>query len=346
MRTRHGRYVYALTELPMGFPAGPNTPLLDLDVGDTLAFGADLRTAYVEQHPGTHAPTGATDVRTFIPMQGDLYVALTAFDGLSIYFDQGVHGSYEASAMYGHELGGPGIYGYARIGHFMPPYGLRLANHNVFVRQEIGFGPRDKDTGLELGLQLGPLFIQGAILSGSGSEAFTDDNRKKAIVGRLELLGALGPLRLMLGASVYWNESGSVVDLASGPVDTRTDHLLGSVHWGAALGRFVYLGEADLVSVTPFQANTTGTREYSFRSFQELDIRLIRGLELLVNYEYRQPDLDLKSGQAHRFSGGVSFFPMPSLEIFALYRYTLGNGRDEAPNDGYQELIAMVHAYF
>ena len=79
MRNRHGRYVYALTELPMGYPGGEASPMLDVDVGDTLAFGADLRTVWLQQF--TPTPTSTDEATTFrFDLPRDERVRLEVFD--------------------------------------------------------------------------------------------------------------------------------------------------------------------------------------------------------------------------------------------------------------------------
>lgn len=337
MRNRHGRNVYGPTTLPAGYP-GEDNPLLDIEVGDGLAFGADIRLLYLEQ-------PNDTSVRTFIPMQADFYIAATPFEGLTLYYDQGIHGSFEATIMYEHDLGDPTVSFYARAGFFAPPYGLRTANHNLFIRQEIGFGPGDNDAGLEVGFQLGPILLQGAVLTGAGSSALLDDNPDKALVGRLEGIFRVDDLRLMIGGSFYANRTGNVTTLRDSTIDTRTDHMRAGAHLGLAIGRFAWLGEADLVFDDPTEDNMTGETVHSFRSYQQLAIRMVRGFELLLNYEYRQPNLDLQSGAAHRLGGGVSIFPIPNLELFALYRYIIGIGPAEEAQDGFHEIIAIIHGY-
>lgn len=343
MRNRHGRYVYAPTALPAGYPDADN-PLMDLDVGDSLAFGADIRFLYLEQ-PNAGLSDTSRSVRTFMPMQSDFYIAVTPFEGLTLYYDQGIHGSFEATIMYEHDLGVPELSFYTRAGFFAPPYGLRTANHNLFIRQEIGFGPGDNDAGLEVGFQLGPLLLQGAVLTGAGAQALIDDNDDKAFVGRLEGIFRIDDFRLMAGGSFYMNRTGNVTRLSASTIDTRTDHMRAGGHLGLAIGRFAWLGEADLVFDDPTEDNTSAETVHAFRSYQQLDVRIVRGFELRLDYEYRQQNLDLRNGVAHRLGGGFSLFPLPNVELFFLYRYIIGDGTAEAEQNGFQEIIAIIHGY-
>jgi hypothetical protein len=368
MRNRYGRYVYGPTQLPLGYPRqlGLSAPL-DVDIGSTLAFGADARVAFIEQRPRDPA---ATPMRTLFQMQADLYVAATPFDGLTLYYDRGAYGSFEATALYqfnikspatsgcqgsdceaeddDHEVdvSSPSFSGYVKVGRFMPAYGLRIPNHNVFTRQEIGFGPRDKDVGAEVGFYLGPFLVQAAVVNGAGSEPMLDDNLSKGYVGRAEFLTRIGALRLMAGGSFYFNESGNKLEVRGTTVDNRAKQLRAGVHLGAALGRFAYLGEADVAKVDPGESNKSTAKESSFRSYQELAVLLVRGVDLTLNYEFREPNMDLKSGRAHRVAAGFEVHPVPYAEIKALYRRSFGSGPAEQAQDGFNEAIGMVHVYF
>ena len=94
--------------------------------------------------------------------------------------------------LYEYDLANPDFGGYLKAGRFTPTYGLRLPNHSLFIREDIGFGPADKDVGLEAGFRLGPVLLQAGVMSGVGQERALDDNAEKALVGRVEWLW--GPL--------------------------------------------------------------------------------------------------------------------------------------------------------
>ncbi|MBI2892980.1 MAG: hypothetical protein HYY06_05475 [Deltaproteobacteria bacterium] len=342
MRNRYARYVFEPTRLAVGVP-GPAALLrpLDVDIGDTLSFGADGRTIYYDQ-----SVPGSDGIGSFFQMQADLYVSAELVEGLTLYFDQGSYGSFEAIAMYEHGLGAPGLSAYVKAGRFMPTFGLRLENHNTFTRQDIGFGPRDKDAGIEIGAYLGPVLVQAAVLDGASEDRQFDENRKKAFLARAELIGRVGALRLMFGGSAYANQTGARTEVQGTVVDSRSDHLRTGVHWGLGLGRFAYLGEAAVVKVDPSQGNAQEAKQFSFQSYQELDVRLVRGLELNFNYEFREPDIDLESGRINRFAGGVELYPLPYLELKVLVRHAFGSGPAVAEQDGVDEVIGMAHLFF
>ena len=345
MRNNYGSYVFAPTRLPLAFPGSSTTRVpMQLDIGDSLSFGGDARTALIYQKP----MGGGDGLLSFFQMQADLYVAARLFDGLTAYYDQGAWGSFEAMGIYQKQLAKSASV-YVKAGRFMPTYGLRLENHNLYTRQDIGFGPRDKDQGVEVGTQLGPLLVQLSVLNGSPQERQLDDNHSKAFIGRAETLGRLGPLKLMFGGSVYKNETGSVTEVHGASIDGRTKHSRYGVFGGASLGRLTYLAEAHLVKDDPYSDNKQDSKTRSFQSYQELDVLLIRGIDLNFNYEFRDPNLDLRTGTIQRISAGFAIYPMPYLELTALYRYSFARGPagpEVQPLAGLKELIAIAHLYF
>ena len=341
-RNDYGRYVFAPTRLPMGFPAGGDVrDMLDIDLGRNLTIGADARMAYIK---GIPPEDDAVGLDSLFLMQADFYLAAMLFDGLTLYYDQGVYGSFEAFGMYRAELGDPRFATYAKLGYYIPAYGLRLPNHSLFGREEIGFGPRDKDTGIEIGAELGPVHLQFGAMNGMSPDRSLDDNSDFALVGRAEWFWRGGPWRLMLGASIYRNLSGP--DLPGVDSDTsRTETLAVGGHWGLAIGRFNYIGDLNWVNTEPPE-NSVDEPQATLRTFNELGIRIVRGLELILNHEFREPDLDFTTGTAHRITAGIDVCPMPQLQVSAFYRRIFASGRDEAVNDGTQEIVGMVHFFY
>ncbi len=335
MRNAFGRNVFATTRLPVRSATAATgdddgSSLIDVDVTESLAFGADLRSTYVYNR--LRAPL--TNLSTFILMQGDLYAAAaTAGDRLTFYLDLGIYGSGEAMVI----ARGPGGL-YAKVGRFMPSYGLRLENHRVFVREGIGFGPREKEVGLEIGLQAGGFHLQASVLNGAtdGDTPLFDDNWQKAITGRAEYIRAGRFLNVMAGASGFYNIKGA----SRRAGDEREGDIRAGGFVGASLGRLTYLAEADVTLQRKF-TEFKWLRTYS--SYQELDVLVARGVELNFNWEYNDPDLRYSQNALHRVMGGFEVFPVPHLELKAFYRRVIG--RSTEPLSGSHEVFAMVHFY-
>lgn len=353
MRNRYGRYKYAPTRLPLF--NSPSIPPLNVDIGETLAFGADSRSMYYYAQPSLASGNGKTS--TFFQMESNLYAAARLYrggrdggSGVTLYYTQMSWNNFEAMGLFQQELGRPDVSLYLKAGRFIPAYGIRFENHNNYVRQDLGFGPTDQDQGLEFGAHLGPLLLQGSVLNGTSGPAQFDDNTAKAVTARAEIIRRFGKLRLMLGGSFYRSETGSATTVSGISSDGRAILLKTGAHWGASMGRISYMGELDISNNNPFPENKQATRSHTFQSYQELDFIVLRGLELNLNYEFRDPDTNVQSGILQRFSAGFEIMPIPYVEIKTLFRHSIGTGRPGGlaamPQDGLNEVIAMLHLYF
>lgn len=120
---------------------------------DWLAFGGDFRVAGLVNATGSaDAPGGGMAVASpqlaAFPMQSDLYVQ-AKWRSVSVHLTLGLRGavrrtevepislvvSREHFVMWRAAQQGP----YVRIGRFFAPFGLRLAEHPVWVRRTLGF---------------------------------------------------------------------------------------------------------------------------------------------------------------------------------------------------------------
>lgn len=329
MRNRYGRNVFVPTRLAASRAAGgAGAWLADADLTDGVALGTDARFAALYTRP--RAPQ--TQSFSFFLMQADAYLAASPAEPLTFLFDLGFYGASEAIVLLRSRSGL-----YLKAGRFMPSYGLRLESHAVFIREGIGFGPRQKDTGAELGWQRGPLHVQAAVLNGASKpDALLDENWQKALVGRVEIIRRGETLNLMAGASGYYNVSG--VETPS--TDTRAGEVRAGAFVGASLGRLAYLGEADFVEQRKFSEYKWARR---YVSYQELNLLVFRGLELHLNWEYQDPDLRHSQNRFQRGMLGFEVFPVPGIEIKAFYRRVFGP--DANPLSGSHEAFAMLHFF-
>jgi len=327
MRSRYGRDVFARTELVAH--ASPQAYALDPRIGERIALGADLRFALLHQRRDAPAGTPlqepsllreASQDTTFFPMQVDLYTAAELHEHLLFYADIAVSGSFETFAM----LRALPLHGFVKAGMFVPVYGTRLADHTAAIRERLGFDPRNKDAGVEMGVEPGPLTLQVALHNGEPSGSAQDTVAGKLVTARAELRVALGPLRLRPGGSALYVTEGDDADLRYGPF-----------LW-AGLGRITYLGEVGL-------RERAGRTLYVF--YHELALLVLRGHEVFATLEFLDPDIDVADGEAtYRTGGGLEIFPVPFGELSVLYRhYFAHQGRGE---DGVDEILGLVHVYF
>lgn len=327
MRNAYGSQVYERLDLPMsrtGKVWGPP------EIGP-LRFGADSRSTYI------YIPSQEEDITStssFFQMQADLYAAAKLHDRLVLYYDQGLNGSYEAMSL----ISLPWAGSFVKVGRFIPTYGWRLDNHRTFVREDIGFAPREKETGIEFGIRPGPFLIQLDVFNGVGGKVNQDNNTEKAATARVEYVSRLGPVPITLGLSSLYNLTGSK---ETAEESSRRIAMRDGVIWGASYGRFGYLGEADWFSNRDLGEKKTVR---GLVVYEEANVVVARGLEVQGLYEYTNPNFDLEGDLVHRIGGGFELFPIPYLEFKMLYRHSVS--RTDNPVNGTDEWVGMVHVYF
>ncbi len=362
MRNSYGRNIFARDQLPLDVSEGLD-PLFDPQVNDTFSFGADFRLASIwqpgrqdRQRDGDLTPGEAglfigtpTDF-TFFVMQSDLYMAADLGEHITLYTDLGAQGSYEVFGLF---HGGP--FGtYVKAGMFVPPYGTKLVNHSVAIRQPIGFDPVGKDAGVEAGLVLPWVSLQLMVGNGEIGGSPINLNTGPGFSGRLAFMIDTPVLNLFVGGSgMHVSSAEDIEDDDGNPITAvSTDVRYGPFIW-ASLGPFAYLGEFDWRirrdGTDPDEHNEP-TQKSHYVFYQELDLFIIRGLEATLGWEYMDRNTEVSSvpsepsDAVHRVSAGIEFFPVPYVELDVMYRHLFA--RKDRLENGQDELLAYLHLFF
>lgn len=251
-----------------------------------ITIGTDLRTLAWQQDDGEGM---------VFAMQGDLYLNFRLSPGASAYVEQGLSGSGEMFGL----LRSQALEGYLKAGRFIPDYGWRFADHQMFNRRYLldGSGSDSPaflyDSGLEIGASPGVLDISAAALSGRESHG---DN----YAGRVFVRQEWGGLRVGVGASVLRRNDPNGHRRAVGGL------------WSLGVGPVAWLGEIDETRRPdgPDAADRLGNLVA-----QELSVRMARGWEARLTYGFQDPDRAEKSGVRHRYGAGMAYMPRP---FFAL----------------------------
>jgi hypothetical protein len=197
-----------------------------------LALGADLRAGFVDND--VQDPSGPT-VAVF-PMQADLSARARLPAGLSITATGGFRGqvrapdllvppedfqpsstsrfiSREHYASWQPEAVGP----YLRAGRFFAPFGLRFAEHNLYIRRDLGFDQLEETYNVSVGYVSDPwelhltLFAPDFVRHIGGTEngvaalyehRLADDHL--ALAGQMRLGAGPGVTRFMFGGYAKW----------------------------------------------------------------------------------------------------------------------------------------------
>ncbi len=374
MRNAYGRNVFENVFLPWGakprpdswiatdFPEEPKeeqvgkvTSGFSPELTEWLAVGADLRAAYLLIRPDRLNPDGTRPlVNSFFLMQADLYHSAQLGDAVTLYLDVGVYTGFEAWGLLRVTPPSAGFELYLKAGRFLPPFGIREVEHQLFTREAVGFGQTDKDTGLELDAFWGPLSASVALLNGTLGDTALDSSGterrlfEKAVSARLALRGRPLGIRAQLGGSFYFsdNNNGANPLLASAlptslasEIQRGVNEMRGGLFLTLNRGRFTYLG--DLVAVRDTFNSDAVASLAGYASYQELSFVPVQGLELVATHEFMDADLDIAGTSQQRAGLVVEFFPAPFTEVRAMARRTFGT----VPGGPRWDLVLFLHLF-
>lgn len=271
----------------------------------------------------------------YFPMQADLYVDLRLMKYVSFVSQFGLErgGNSAVREVFGllHNLP---YNGYLKLGKFIPPYGHRLEDHTAYIRTKIAFDHSQASSyvsGIEAGVEPLVLFANAAY--------FNQDETPKNDTGKLQkgfsaVAGWRG-LWLQLGGS-YLNIS-DFETTATSTTDRSSYGVFGALRVFSASLLFEYDFVKDDIS-----GAAGGSERKSMVTFQELNYRILKGLNAKARYETYDPDDDVTGDDLKRYMAGVDIVPYPFIEFNLQYRHT----DDPAIVNEYNEYLFMAHLWF
>lgn len=293
------------------------TALATGEVTSWLAVGADLRLT----NRTTFDPVGGTS-NSFDTSGGQLYIEVRPWpDRLVIYLDEEISGDGVRTREAWGLVHGP--WGsYLRGGRILPPFGLRLRDDAAYTRLVTGATFANPDLGLELGVDLGWMFLSAALTNGSFSGQ--DEDNLKAIWGLVEF--DLGPGRLGLSGAYNPTEAGC--------------RAMGGLLASVALGRLVIQGEVDYLAQRPADSPLW---THQIVGMVEGHLAITRGLSLHAGYEIHDANLELGHDLRQRVRLGLDIFPIRM--VAARLGYVLKHAQTMAPSDRADMLEVVLHVY-
>ncbi len=371
MRNAYGRNVFGKAWLPFSTRPRPQNwmaedpdddedgprVVFDGDINDWLALGGDFRLAYFQIRPESAAePDMDPDITsTFFLMQADLYHAATLDDHVSLVLDVGIYSGFEAWGLFKLRPEAKSWNLMAKVGRFMPAFGIREVEHQLFTREGIGLGNTARDTGVELTGYAGPLTAHLALLNGVLQDAPIDSygserrSFEKAVAARLSIRKNGAWLRAQLGTSFYYNRNtvqvnplfgGAIAPERLAEVGLGLDEIRAGGFITANIGRFTYLGDLAYVRDSFTSALLADLAGYA--SYQELSFIPVQGLEFIGTFEFADPDVQLLDNSKKRAGLVVEFFPWPFTELRAMIRHTWD--RPSATGDSW-DLVVFAHLF-
>lgn len=289
MRAMYGAQFFSYMDLPMKELADfGKLDSINPTIGRHFQIGIDFRSLYFSSGDTL---TG----NSFVTMEGTLYTTIAPTDKTLVYLSKSIHGSFEAFAL----IQGFPLSAVFKAGRFIPAYGWKFVDHNSYVRSRLGYG---QGQGAENGVEYGfyPLDWESSIALTNGSPGIIDGNRGKALTARALKRLVLGDLNMTGGMSWRYAE----VELGKGQA-IRGLRRNGGAFWGINWGAFTYLGEIDRIVTEKHELVLTHSLGYMIK----------RGVILSTQYDFHDPDLDIKNGYAWRSRIGANIYPTGYLEL-------------------------------
>jgi hypothetical protein len=325
-----------------GFGRKPTSQLDPGYITDKFSMSGDLRFMFLYD-----ARTGNDDRVVLFPMEGALHFAYLLKNTLTIAASQDFGTLREMYAM----IHNTAQTLYARAGFFTLPYGLFVADHTSFIKEgrvesgarnfeEVGvgaklFGARYKDSGIEVGYNGSPWFVNLAMTAGViGQEARSLPNNQGGSKRAITRRGGFLTKHASLGASMYTNDN---------EIEDRRILRYGAFGWLSG-GPFALLFEHDEGEDEQF--TVSGSTQIS-ASYVELVYSFHTPVNkwrsyLKARYERLDPNRSLSSDVLERWVASFQTSPAEYVNIEAFYRFN-----HEQPVERSNDDVAIqTHFYF
>jgi hypothetical protein len=212
---------------------------------------------------------------------------------------------------------------YVKGGKILLPFGWRLQDDNAFIRDRTGINYANPDTGVEFGIEPGPVTFSLAVSNGTAGGA--EDNLLKQITLRGEVVFR----HWRFGWSFSYNDSDGARRIMYGPFA------------GLSFGRFTLLGEVDIIED---RIDASGETTTQLAVFSSLNFLIVRGVNFKVSYEYLDPDTDVGENTRTRLVIGLEPFITQFLQVRLFYR--LNDSIPQRPAEGADELFLELHLFY
>jgi len=296
-------------------------PWIKEDAEFPVLFGTDIRYQAISRD----------DLRHF-PMQFDLYSSaeignLVAYGEISRILD-------DFRFTGGVRYEGLPLDSWLFAGKDLPVPGWRMDDHTTFIRggnltplglayEGMPYTPYIATSEFaELGF-MDPLGMEYTFSAGTPFIDETSDSTNLFWMTKLNQSLYLGSMTARYG----------IAYLVEGHISSLT------ASYGAGIDRFVYLGE--YVEYHDW----LGPDMISVASLNQVSYRLMRGLDLILRYEFFDPDRKFSTGAITRLGTGLEFFPVDGLEVklsYQQHKLDIPVGSDRRKN----QLLGQVHLYF
>ena len=366
------RHVMRLTDYPknrknrkgeLAFGKAPGGPArMAFDQDRYAGLNADpVLQAGIDMRLGLWFPVVGSTSALFFPMQLDLHLAIHPYRHITLVGTWGVLGkSQGAWATYGlgcrpedpdatchsrardtffmvkdfyamlHHLP---MAAYARVGRFIPPFGLMFDDHTLATRRmmELDGGIlHSRVTGVEIGLAPNYPYAHLAVFKPNPRDAFVEN---PDTVSPDELPPIMGVDGWGAALSAGWRDLGFQIG-ASGMIRRRelgTGGNTASMAISFGVNPWYYLDWLPLTYLGEVVAGTrqrpSGETTWQVGMVHELSYLAFNGINFRLRYDHGDPDAEVKGDDYDRFSVGYDLYFLPGLGLTGMLR-TQVNGTE------------------
>jgi len=232
-------------------------------------------------------------------IEGALHIGKLTLDstfGRMVNSDQSNYlGSHQYYALYNftEEIGG-------RIGRFYAAYGLNMADHTLYVRQDLGFDQNQETQNLEASY-IGDRI--NAYLSGIMSRGDIQVTQQETAVAGQFSYAILD--RYKVGTSIWSGSSQQMKRTMMG-----LHGILGFTK------QLYFLSEIDFQWMTTL---ATSSENRGFYDFQRFGYEFLKGAHAYLQFQFEQSNLQDSTSIKRAIGGGLLFYPRPHFEFSTEY---------------------------
>lgn len=331
---------YGKSELYMKiFEKANKTTDINTQITKGISIGGDMRMVFINNQTGDGNPP----FNSFFQMQGDLYVnaQMNKYVNVVIAPSLFIPKTNDEiplpikSEIYGMVSNLPaGLY--FKIGRFIPNFGVKIPEHRAYNRSYNDlYTPYASDAGIEVGIS--PSYFTLTLGLSNGLSMDKDRKRNNSYdFDAQKQITVTGDFRWASKNEKYaFGLGGSFV---SNPFKyDATNNINALRQMGAG---FLSIGLFKRVAIIGELAynrldlrDSINTRSDHRTIFGEIDILILKGLEVKFQYENYDPALGIKNStrEIQRYSFGLVFYPLNGLEIESVYRHVRRGLGDPVP---------------
>lgn len=302
-------------------------------ITNEISVGGDVRVVQAD-----HKVPNKSNYNSFLAMQGDLYVNAQINKILNIFVTSGINipGIDTKYEVYGMLSKLPGNI-YFKAGRYKPNYGIRIVEHRAYQRRYLWNAPYEANTGFELGAEPGWFNINVGVFNPMDVSFLGSDPHKMVVANTDFNFGFNNNnFNVNVGASFFNNPYNTRDSVFSPNLITGIKKGWGGFTRIGVMKRVALLGEID------FEENKTDfPLVRSMYGFGELNVIVIKGLELRGQFEFYDKNRNISDDDVKRISVGFAAFPFFGFETEVMVRFV-----SEEPKVDNDEFQWNFHFYF